>query len=40
MRQQLTENTLHSRASAEYLVPPDCRDGGSLDLNPDRPSFP
>lgn len=40
MRQQLTENSLHSRGSPEYLVPPDCRDGGRLDLNPDSPSFP
>ncbi len=40
MRQQLTENALHSRSSPEYLVPPDCRNGGRLDLNPDSPSFP
>jgi hypothetical protein len=40
MRQQLTENGLHSGASPEYLVSPDCRDGGRLDLNPDSSSFP
>ena len=40
MRQQLTENALHTRSSPEYLVPPDCRNGGRLDLNPDSPSFP
>jgi hypothetical protein len=37
MRQQLTEN---SRASPEYFVPPDCRDGGRLDLNPQTAAFP
>lgn len=40
MRQQLVENELRSRASPEYLVPPDCRDGGRLDLNPDSARFP
>jgi hypothetical protein len=40
MRQQLTENALHGRSSAEYLVPPDCRNGGGLDLNPESSSFP
>jgi hypothetical protein len=40
MRQQLTENAGRSRASPEYLVPPACRDGGSLDLNPDNTRFP
>jgi hypothetical protein len=38
MRQQLVENEL--RTSPEYLVPPDCRDGGRLDLNPDDSRFP
>jgi hypothetical protein len=40
MRQQLAENVLHGRGSPEYLVPPDCRDGGPLDLNPDVARFP
>jgi hypothetical protein len=35
MRQQLVENALRGRASPSYLVPPDCRDGGRLDLKPD-----
>jgi hypothetical protein len=40
MRQQLAENALHSGASSEYLVPPECRDGGPLDLDPQSSSFP
>jgi hypothetical protein len=40
MRQQLTENVLHSRGSPDYLVPPDCRDGGRLDLAPADAEFP
>jgi hypothetical protein len=40
MRQQLTENALRSRGSFEYLVPPECRDGGRLDLDPGRTAFP
>jgi hypothetical protein len=40
MRQQLAENAGRSGATAEYLVPPECRDGGSLDLDPDSTSFP
>jgi hypothetical protein len=40
MRQQLVENELRRRGSLEYLVPPDCRDGGRLDLNPDAGRFP
>jgi hypothetical protein len=40
MRQQLVENSLRSRASPEYLVPADCRDGGRLDLDPDDSRFP
>ena len=40
MRQQLAENALRTGSSSEYRVPPDCRDGGALDLNPDRSSFP
>jgi len=40
MRQQLTENALRGAASLEYLVPPDCRNGGRLDLNPGTTRFP
>jgi hypothetical protein len=40
MRQQLVENQLRARGSLEYLVPAECRDGGSLDLNPQTASFP
>ncbi|GIU95670.1 MAG: hypothetical protein KatS3mg012_2127 [Gaiellaceae bacterium] len=40
MRQQLTENALRGLVSAEYRVPPDCRDGGRLDLDPDSARFP
>jgi hypothetical protein len=40
MRQQLAENALRTRGNVEYLVPPECRNGGSLDLNPDSASFP
>jgi hypothetical protein len=40
MRQQLVENALHGGATSEYLVPPDCRDGGRLDLKPDDARFP
>ena len=40
MRQQLAENALHNRGSPEYLVPPDCRDGGRLDLHPGDGAFP
>jgi hypothetical protein len=40
MRQQLVENALHSGPTSEYLVPPDCRDGGRLDLHPDDAQFP
>jgi hypothetical protein len=39
MRQQLVENALRSRARPAYLVPPDCRDGGRLDLKPDVARF-
>jgi hypothetical protein len=39
MRQQLAENALRGRGSFEYLVPPECRDGGRLDLDPVR-QFP
>jgi hypothetical protein len=40
MRQQLAENAGRSGATAEYLVPPECRDGGSLDLDADDTRFP
>ncbi len=40
MRQQLAENAGRSGAAAEYLVPPECRDGGSLDLAPASTRFP
>jgi hypothetical protein len=40
MRQQLTENALRGLGSAEYRVPPECRDGGRLDLDPDSNRFP
>ena len=40
LRQQLTENALRRRGSAEYLVPAECRDGGRLDLDPASSRFP
>ncbi len=40
MRQQLVENRGRGLSSLEYLVPPDCQDGGRLDLNPDVARFP
>jgi hypothetical protein len=40
MRQQLTENALRTGGSFEYRVPPECRDGGRLDLAPDDTRFP
>ena len=40
MRQQLTENALRSGTSFEYRIPPECRDGGRLDLAPDDSRFP
>jgi hypothetical protein len=40
MRQQLTDNALRSRASAEYRLPADCRDGARLDLEPASDEFP
>jgi hypothetical protein len=39
MRQQLVENAGRGAAS-EYVVGPDCRDGGDLDLNPRSSAFP
>jgi hypothetical protein len=40
MRQQLVENRLRRGVSLEYLVPPECEDGGRLDLDPSSSSFP
>jgi hypothetical protein len=40
MRQQLVENRLRGAASFEYVVPPDCEDGGGLDLRPGDERFP
>jgi hypothetical protein len=40
MRQQLTENALRSGTNFEYRVPPECRDGGRLDLAADDSRFP
>jgi hypothetical protein len=39
MRQQLVENAGRGAAS-EYVVGPDCRDGGDLDRNPGSSAFP
>jgi hypothetical protein len=40
MRRQLVENELRGRASPEYRIPPECRDGGRLDLDPESAEFP
>ena len=40
MRQQLVENALRGGSSVEYRVPPECREGGPLDLNPNLARFP
>jgi hypothetical protein len=40
MRRQLAENTLRRGGSPAYRVPPDCRDGGRLDLKPNVTRFP
>ena len=40
MRQQLVENAGVARRSPAYLVPRECRDGGSLDLDPAGSRFP
>jgi hypothetical protein len=40
MRLQLTENALRGPGTLEYLVSPDCRDGGRLDLDPETTRFP
>ncbi len=40
MRQQLAENPIQARTAPAYLVPPECRNGGALDLDPDSGRFP
>jgi hypothetical protein len=40
MQQQLVENAGRTGAGTEYVVPPDCRDGGTLDLDPRSDRFP
>jgi hypothetical protein len=40
MERQLAENAVRGRASPEYRIPPDCRDGGRLDLSPNSARFP
>ncbi|MDQ3992556.1 MAG: hypothetical protein M3229_02750 [Actinomycetota bacterium] len=40
MRQQLVENARRVGAASEYHVPPECRDGGRLDRNPESSEFP
>ena len=40
MRQQLAENALRAGGSVEYRVPPECRDGGRLDLDSGTTRFP
>ena len=40
MRQQLAENALRTGGSIEYRVPPECRDGGGLDLDSGSTRFP
>ena len=40
MRQQLAENALRDARTAEYVVSPECRDGGRLDLDPNDARFP
>jgi hypothetical protein len=40
MRLQLAENTARIGSTAEYRVPPHCRDGGELDLDPRSSTFP
>ncbi len=40
MRQQLAENPVQARSAPAYLVPPTCRNGGRLDLDPATSRFP
>jgi hypothetical protein len=40
MRQQQTENALRGPGGFEYRIPPECRNGGELDLAPSDAEFP
>lgn len=40
MREQLATNASDARGNPQYLVPPECRDGGPEDLRPAVSSFP
>lgn len=40
MRQQLADNATYARSAPAYLVPRECRNGGSLDLTPTDKRFP
>jgi len=40
MREQLATNASASAGNARYLVPRECRDGGSYDLHPAEPGWP
>jgi hypothetical protein len=40
MRQQLAENAITAGSAPAYLVPPECRNDGPLDLNPTNRRFP
>jgi hypothetical protein len=40
MLQQLVENAGRTGAGTEYVVSPDCRNGGTLDLDPESDRFP
>jgi hypothetical protein len=40
MREQLATNASDSGANTQYLVPPDCRNGGEYDLHPGSSRFP
>ena len=40
MRQQLAENPIQAKSAPAYLVPPECRNGGELDLSPSTSRFP
>jgi len=40
MRQERVESVLRGQTNSAYRLPPDCRDGGRLDLRPDDAQFP
>jgi hypothetical protein len=40
MRQQLVENRLRGASTFEYILPPECSNGGALDLAPSEERFP